>query len=569
MSSPAAAVAALATRHDKIAASDEEEMDFRSFIFESSEDRTDDDQPTPPVESTEATLGEPDLRQLRELRKLSDTLLNSADDTKLSTCAQLVSKLLGDGFHPILWCRYIATADYLAEGLQKALRKAHPNVRVMSITGRMGDEERKAKVDELAQENRRVLVATDCLSEGINLQHAFNAVLHYDLPWNPNRLEQREGRVDRFGQNAKVVKAIRYFSPDSAVDGVVLDVLLNKAREIHRALGTHVPVPEESESVTEALLHALFLRGKQEKPGKEVQLELGLEIPEVEAFHGRWERDAQREKLSRTRFAQRALKPAEVREELEATDAVLGDPEAVREFVLAAGQRLGPNIQKDRHADVFRVAVGPDWRKNLPAAIAFALPERKLLHWLISFTSPTPEGAEYLGRNHPFVAALARFLLEEALSKSGAAKATRCGVIRTLAVSRLCTILLLRVRYLLKQPGRTELLSEEVMVSGVTSLPKGGKVEWLSSGEALRLLAEARPDANVPMAEKRHLIASALEAWPEREGALRQQIKDRARELEQSHKRVRKAVSLRVRELSLDPQLPPDLLGILVLQPVV
>ena len=48
----------------------------------------------------------------------------------------------------------------------------------------------------------RVLVATDCLSEGINLQEHFTAVLHYDLPWNPNRLEQREGRVDRFGQMA-------------------------------------------------------------------------------------------------------------------------------------------------------------------------------------------------------------------------------------------------------------------------------------------------------------------------------------------------------------------------------
>ena len=49
---------------------------------------------------------------------------------------------------------------------------------------------------------RRVLVATDCLSEGVNLQHHFNAVVHYDLAWNPTRHEQREGRVDRFGQRS-------------------------------------------------------------------------------------------------------------------------------------------------------------------------------------------------------------------------------------------------------------------------------------------------------------------------------------------------------------------------------
>ena len=47
---------------------------------------------------------------------------------------------------------------------------------------------------KMAGDKPRVLVATDCLSEGINLQELFTGVLHYDLPWNPNRLEQREGR---------------------------------------------------------------------------------------------------------------------------------------------------------------------------------------------------------------------------------------------------------------------------------------------------------------------------------------------------------------------------------------
>ena len=569
MSSPAAAVAALATRHDAIV-SEDGEPDFRSSVFESSEDRTDDDQPTPAVESAEATLDEPDRRQLRDLGRLAAKLLDSTEDTKLVGCAALVAKMLKNGFHPIVWCRYIATADYLAEGLQKALRRIHPNVRVVAITGRIGDDERRAKVDELAQEPCRVLVATDCLSEGINLQREFDAVLHYDLPWNPNRLEQREGRVDRYGQKAEVVKAVRYFSPDSPVDGVVIEVLLNKAREIHRTLGTHVPVPEESETVTEALLNALFLRGKKAVATGGEQLELDFGLPEVESFHRRWELDAEREKINRSRFAQRALKPEEVRQELEATDAVLGDPDAVREFVLSAAQRVGLRIIADRkQTDVFRVALSAEATATLPDAIKFALPPCKTGQWLISFKSPTPEGAEYLGRNHRFVATLARFLLEEALTKSGAAKASRCGVIRTRAVSRLTTIMLLRVRYLLHQSDRTPLLSEEVMVTGAMSSPKGGKSDWLSGDEALRLLAEARPDANIPMAEKRQLIAAALETWPTLETTLHQRIEERAAELEKSHKRILRAVSLKVRQLTLAPQFPPDLLGILVLQPAV
>ena len=432
----------------------------------------------------------------------------------------------------------------------------------------MGDEERRAKVEELANESRRVLVATDCLSEGINLQHAFTAALHYDLPWNPNRLEQREGRVDRYGQTAPLVKAIRYFSPDSAVDGVVLDVLLNKAREIHRTLGTHVPVPEESESVTEAVLNALFLRGRK-TGANQLQLDLGLEAPQVASLHARWERDAERERINRTRFAQRALKPDEVRKELEATDAVLGDPDAVREFVLNAAQRLGLTITRDKRPDVYRVAVGPEAIATLPATIAYALPTVEGRWWRISFTSPTPEGAEYLGRNHRFVAALARFLMEEALTKHGQATASRCGAIRTRTVSRLTTVALLRVRYLLHQPERAPLLSEEVVVAACTDAGTSGAPQWLADPEALRLLADAKPDAEVPMAEKRALVAAALEAWPTLESALRDQIKRRAAELETSHKRVRQAVSLRVRELTVTPQLPPDLLGLLVLQPVV
>jgi superfamily II DNA or RNA helicase len=572
MSSPAAAVAALESRHDSMAGSDEE-PDFRSFVFESAEDRTDDDQPTPPVEAAEATLGDADRRRLRDLGRLAKTLLDSPNDTKLARCAELVGALLRDGLHPIVWCRYIATADYLAEGLQKALRRTHPDVRVVSITGRIGDDERRAKVEELAAEPGRVLVATDCLSEGINLQHAFNAVLHYDLPWNPNRLEQREGRVDRYGQNPKiVVKAIRYFSPDSAVDGVVLDVLLNKAREIHRTLGTHVPVPDESETVTEALLNALFLRGRTPKAAGEVQMALDFGEDEIAddiaSFHRRWELDAEREKINRSRFAQRALKPADVRQELEVTDAVLGDPDAVREFVLTAAQRLGLSITRDKRPNVFRVAVGANATATLPGAVAFVLPAPKSGQWLVSFTSPTPEGAEYLGRNHRFVAALARFLMEEALTRSGAATATRCGVIKTRAVSRLSTILLLRVRYLVNQPHRSPLLSEEILVAGFTSAGSGAR-EWLPDADALRLLADARPDANLAMAEKRELVEAALGAWPTIESTVRQRIAARATELEKSHKRVRKAVALGVRQLTVSPQFPPDLLGILVLQPLV
>jgi superfamily II DNA or RNA helicase len=563
MSSPAAALAALEARHERLEEDQPpDEVDFRPFVFESGEDRTDDELPMPPVKSAEATLADAERRRLRELARLAHALEASHDDTKLTRCAEIVQRLLREGFHLILWCRYIATAEYLADGLRNTLPDG---IQIVAITGRLGDEERRAKIEEIDPLRPRVLVATDCLSEGVNLQDRFTAVLHYDLPWNPNRLEQREGRVDRYGQTARRVKAIRYFTPDSPVDGVVIDVLLDKAREIHRTLGTHVPVPEESESVTEAVLNALFLRGGR---AGATQLALDLGVPEVEALHRRWERDAERERINRTRFAQRALKPDEVRKELEATDAVLGDPDAVREFVLNAAQRLNLPISPDRRPGVFRVSVSNGVLATLPEAVRVTLPRSRTGQWLVSFTSPTPEGAEYLGRNHRFVATLACFLMEEALTKHGAATASRCGVIRTRGVGRLTTVLLLRVRYLIEQPQQAPLLSEEVVVTAYANADKGA-AEWLPDGDALRLLTEARPDANIGMAEKRELVEAALRAWGSLEEPLKQRIAERARVLEASHKRVRQAVSLRVRELAVRPQLPPDLLGLLILQPMV
>ncbi len=370
--------------------------------------------------------------------------------------------------------------------------------------------------------------------------------------------------MDRYGGPPRV-RAVRFFGRDNPVDGVVIDVLLNKAREIRRTLGTSLPVPEESETVTEALMNALFLRKGKAADGRQLSLDLG--VPQVAELHRRMELDAAREHRNRTLFAQRRLKPEEVKRELEATDAVLGDPDAVRHFVLAAAQRIGLRMERSpRQRDVYRVAVSLQATATVPEAVRFALPARKDGQWLVGFVSPTPEGAEYLGRNHRFVAALARFLMEEALTKQGEATVSRCGVIRTASVKTTTTISLLRVRYLMEQPQKAPLLSEEIVVLGYTN-SRGSS--FLEDASALKLLAEAKPEANVPMAEKKELVGAALRTWEGMKAEIQPRLERRAKELEESHKRIRRAVSLRVRELAVKPQLPPDLLGLLVLQPLV
>ncbi len=526
----------------------------------------DDEEPVGSVGAAIAHM-DPGGQRLGNLVRAARKLRDSPEDHKLIRCGEIISQLIRNGYHPIVWCRFVATAEYVACGLTRILRPRHKDVRLLSITGRIGHEERRTMVRELEDHPCRVLVATDCLSEGVNLQNGFSAVLHYDLPWNPNRLEQREGRVDRYGQRKPGVRAIRYYCRTSPIDGALLRVLLDKARKIHKVLGTYVPVPQENRTVTEALLAELFLKGGS--AAGQLALDLVESEKKVKDLHRRWDRDVEREKTNRTRFAQRAIKPERVRLELEATDDVLGDPKAVRRFVLAAGQRLGLGIRRDKkRPDIYCMPVGPPSRANMPDPIRICVPSGRS-EWPMSFASPTPEGAEYVGRNHPFVGSLARYILEEAIEKKGDATATRCGVVRTRAVRRMRTLFLLRARYLLKQPDRTPLLSEEVRIQGVKGLPDGRSPRWLQEAEARELLVSARPDANVPLAEKKELVRLALDSWDALQSGLEAAMKDRARTLLASHKRVRKSVGMKVRGMFFEPQPPPDLIGILILQPVV
>ena len=190
----------------------EEEVDqvYRPQVLDPfGEEDAGDYAPTAPLEDTEAQWSDTERRKLSNFLRRAQSLAGPENDRKLEALARSLEEFLQEGYRPIVFCRFIPTAKYLEAWLPRLLGKPFPSIRVKAVTGEIGDEERRARIDELvrdSQEPKRVLVATDCLSEGINLQEHFDAVIHYDLPWNPNRLEQREGRVDRFGQRRDKIK---------------------------------------------------------------------------------------------------------------------------------------------------------------------------------------------------------------------------------------------------------------------------------------------------------------------------------------------------------------------------
>lgn len=573
-SSPAAAAATLEKRledqqskpeaaQEAVGSASDEELEeaFGPVIFDPLDmEASVDAQPSNILQTQELDLsfGDKERRRLREFAREAEKLKGKPDN-KLSKLAEIIEGLLKEGYHPIVWCKYIATSDYVAEALQSSLGKNHKRIRVVSITGALPEDERQLKVEDLEEHEPRVLVATDCLSEGINLQEHFDAVVHYDLPWNPNRLEQREGRVDRFNQNSTKVKAVLLYGKDNPVDAAVLSVLLRKAREIHRDLKVHVPLPINSETVMNTVLHSLFMKARYEGD----QLTLFEEDVETDRLtkdvHEQWVKAADREKESQARFAQRAIKPEEVETELDNTDSVLGKPDDVMRFLENTSSRLGFGFRKLKR-DAWELDI-----ESLPPTVRLSLngaPKK----WKVTFLSPTPEGVSYIGRNHHLVESLSEYLMDLAFHPSnGDHPAARCGVIRTADVDKRTTLFLLRLRYLVFEKGvEIPTLAEETLIWGFVGLPP--KTTLIDAEIAQELMDNAKASANVPGLEKTEILEETLSWWDDLQPELNIVLGKRAESIQQSNTRLRK--TLNQKRVVVEPQVPPDLLGIVVFLPI-
>ncbi|WP_292841334.1 helicase-related protein [Nostoc sp. NMS8] len=558
MSSPAAAIATLnrqvSKSSDRLLGDLDEDL-MSSYVHDPTEqEQAVDASPTLVIEQGQQSYKDADKRKLKAFVQSAEKL-QGGKDQKLQSCIATVESLLKDEMNPIVWCRYIATANYVADALRQKLEKKGSQIRVIAITGELSEDERETRLEELKSYPQRVLVATDCLSEGVNLQTHFSAVIHYDLPWNPNRLEQREGRIDRYGQTATKVKACLLYGRDNPVDGAVLDVLIRKAVQIHKSLGITVPVPMESTTVAEAVFKSLF-----ERTTEVIQLSL-FEFQEesaVDKVHKNWDKAVEREKTNRTRFAQRAIKPEQVEQELIDSDQILGNEQDVERFVLSACLRISCSLIKKKQG--WLLSQPPDFLKS-------TLGDKSRL---LSFTTPAPEGVEYVGRNHPLVEGLARYILEDALSYTTEPIAARCGFTTTNAVQKRTTLLLVRLRHLLDSSKRTtetrnttSLLAEECAVIGFTGSPSSPS--WLTQLEAISLLQQAKPVSDAGKAIKQVEISELLQRLEELQPDLEKFARERAEELLQSHRRVR--TMTQEGRIRVTPQLPMDVLGIFILQP--
>jgi len=205
-----------------------------------------------------------------------------ASDARFDRLAGLIHELLrvdhswrGDE-RLIVFTEYKTTLDYLADRIRQEFDDDGEAIR--TLYGEMDQHKRdgiKAAFND-ADDPVRVLIATDAASEGLNLQETARLLLHYEIPWNPARLEQRNGRLDRHGQARDV--SVYHFTSEDDADLRFMAHVVGKVEEIREDLGSMGEVfdaafehrfldQEDAESVQEGLDHDIALqRGRAEVP---------------------------------------------------------------------------------------------------------------------------------------------------------------------------------------------------------------------------------------------------------------------------------------------------------------
>lgn len=145
----------------------------------------------------------------------------------------------------LIFTDYVDTKRYLERQLRELIGDREADKRIASFTGGMSEENREALKAQFNadpdQEPLPILIATDAAREGVNLQNHCKHLIHFDIPWNPSKLEQRNGRIDRKLQRSPQVWC-HYFVLEDRPEDRVMEVLVRKTEVIRQELGSLSPL---------------------------------------------------------------------------------------------------------------------------------------------------------------------------------------------------------------------------------------------------------------------------------------------------------------------------------------
>jgi hypothetical protein len=270
-------------------------------------------------------------------------------DARIGRLAQWIrANMISDGRwnerRLILFTEYEDTRRWLEHRLGEALDDLQPDERIASFTGAtppVGREELKRRFNsDSANYPLRILICTDAAREGINLQRRCHDLIHIDLPWNPARLEQRNGRIDRKLQPSPKVWC-RYFVYEQREEDVVLQALVRKTELIRTQLG----------SAGQVIAHRLSDR--LEREGITQAQSLAHEIDATDDKALRTTATTEMDDATEARRTRQAKEIDDLRDILERSREKVGvDPDELKSVFATALSRAGTSLDAARAGDI-------------------------------------------------------------------------------------------------------------------------------------------------------------------------------------------------------------------------
>jgi SNF2 family DNA or RNA helicase len=380
------------------------------------------------------TIGELtiEIGTLRNLEALALTLCRSGTDTKWRELAGLLGEIFSTvpfAHHPtdaitpsgsripppvssphqklVLFTEHRDTLSYLSNRITTLLGRKEA---VVLIHGSMGREDRvKAQESFKHDPEVKVLLATDAAGEGINLQRA-HLMVNYDLPWNPNRLEQRFGRIHRIGQTE--VCHLWNLVAEETREGDVYRALLDKLEEARKALGGQVfdvlgKLQFEGSALRNLLIEAI-------RYGDQPEVRARLTTVLEHAL----DRGHLRELLEERALARDAMDVSRVqriREDMERAEARRLQPHYIESFFLEAFRRLGGSIRQrePRRHEITHVPAPVRNRDRLIGVGEPVLPRYERIAFDKSLVAPQGQPlAAFVCPGHPLLDSVVDLVLE-------------------------------------------------------------------------------------------------------------------------------------------------------------
>ena len=540
---------------------------------EQTEEETDNDESLEEANTVALEVAAPLFREPSAYElKLLTTMRNWASGARTfpdSKVAQLID-WLHENIKPagawstqrvLIFTEYRATQKWLHDLLERN-GLAAPG-RLLTLYGGMRTEDREAIKAAFQADPResevRILLATDAASEGIDLQNHCARLIHYEIPWNPNRLEQRNGRIDRHGQRASEVNIYHFVSSkfresvssDDVQDLNVgeldddLEFLMRAVRKvevIREDLGKVGPVI--ADQVEDAMLgrrRRLDTRSAEEKAAPLRSL-LKFERKLREQI------DRLREQLDESR-RELSLTPQHVQSVVEIALELAGQPPLQPAILRDPNEPAGADVSYPTSMyrpsmDSNEPAVGADLSRPSPMyrppIEVFYLPQLRgswaactegLEHPYTHVTRPVVFDHEKAkGRddvvlahlNHRLVTMSLRLLRAEIWSPDTRRKLYRVTA-RTVSTLALDTPAVIAHARLLILGGDSQRLHEELMTAG--GYLREGRLVRMNVGQVQRALAESQPDSVSPQMQHR-----LRELWPEHRDPLMQALEARMKE---------------------------------------